>query len=402
MNLTTALNIQLQLKDQRIARVHIASARPVQATAKLLQGKTVAEVIQTVPLLLNVCAKAQAVAAVRACEQALQVSASQTSENMREMLVDTERLKEHVYHILVDWPGILQCSPEPGLLQQLGQSLRLMESGLDAGNILQPGAQVHRVNSEAFMQGLITLQHLVETAILGCTLNDSEARIYSENKNSWLDWIDHTDTQAARLLHRVIDERWGRGSHTRVLPLPALCEKALGKILLSDNADQFAACPVWAGQVYETSVYTRQQQLPLIAALQSEHWCARLSARLCEMVILFADLKKRLSALTNNAVEKNMSVTESVQSADLTPSHGVAQVDAARGKLIHLVKLSHQRVSDYQIVAPTEWNFHPQGAVVSGLEGVRVDCEEHARQQANLFIRSIDPCTGFQLSVVCH
>ena len=46
---------------------------------------------------------------------------------------------------------------------------------------------------------------------------------------------------------------------------------------------------------------------------------------------------------------------------------GLGQVQAARGLLVHRVAIRAGRVADYRILAPTEWNFHPQGAAALGL-----------------------------------
>ena len=39
--------------------------------------------------------------------------------------------------------------------------------------------------------------------------------------------------------------------------------------------------------------------------------------------------------------------------------------------LLHLMQVKDGRVGRYVIVAPTEWNFHPQGAFVGELSAVR-------------------------------
>lgn len=47
---------------------------------------------------------------------------------------------------------------------------------------------------------------------------------------------------------------------------------------------------------------------------------------------------------------------------------GLVQVQAVRGLLIHRLELRQERVYDYRIVAPAEWNFHPEGVVAQGLK----------------------------------
>ena len=48
---------------------------------------------------------------------------------------------------------------------------------------------------------------------------------------------------------------------------------------------------------------------------------------------------------------------------------GLGLVESARGCLCHRVAVAAGRVSDYKILAPTEWNFHPEGPLTRGLLG---------------------------------
>jgi Ni,Fe-hydrogenase I large subunit len=56
-------------------------------------------------------------------------------------------------------------------------------------------------------------------------------------------------------------------------------------------------------------------------------------------------------------------------------------------------------ISHYQIIAPTEWNFHPKGVVASSLQQLIVKDKSILRQQAALVINAIDPCVGFELLI---
>jgi hypothetical protein len=53
----------------------------------------------------------------------------------------------------------------------------------------------------------------------------------------------------------------------------------------------------------------------------------------------------------------------------LAPGVGRALVETARGLLMHEIVLDGERIADYFIVAPTEWNFHPQGPLAGWLKG---------------------------------
>jgi coenzyme F420-reducing hydrogenase alpha subunit len=78
---------------------------------------------------------------------------------------------------------------------------------------------------------------------------------------------------------------------------------------------------------------------------------------------------------------------------------GLSQIEAARGRLIHRVALRGRRVSRYQIVSPTAWNFHPVGPAAEGLRRVVNNDPEGVPNKAALLIEAIDPCVQYQLTV---
>ena len=79
----------------------------------------------------------------------------------------------------------------------------------------------------------------------------------------------------------------------------------------------------------------------------------------------------------------------------------MAWVQNARGLLLHRVALDAQgMVDDYRIVAPTEWNFHPDGALVHGLTGLAADDEARLVRQARLAVQALDPCVACRVEVV--
>jgi Ni,Fe-hydrogenase I large subunit len=71
---------------------------------------------------------------------------------------------------------------------------------------------------------------------------------------------------------------------------------------------------------------------------------------------------------------------------------GIAWVENARGLLLHLVHLDAGRISQYRIVAPTEWNFHPAGALQSALIGSPASDLTSIKKRAAQVVHSLDPC----------
>jgi Ni,Fe-hydrogenase I large subunit len=76
---------------------------------------------------------------------------------------------------------------------------------------------------------------------------------------------------------------------------------------------------------------------------------------------------------------------------------GLGLVEAVRGWLAHRVEIADGRIRRYQILAPTEWNFHPRGALARGLmEGRRGPPPERLAQ---LMVAALDSCVPCQIKV---
>jgi coenzyme F420-reducing hydrogenase alpha subunit len=78
---------------------------------------------------------------------------------------------------------------------------------------------------------------------------------------------------------------------------------------------------------------------------------------------------------------------------------GIAWVETARGLLMHCVAGNGGRVLDYRVVAPTEWNFHANGALVQGLRGMTAASANEAMSKAERLVQSLDPCVAYEITV---
>jgi len=77
---------------------------------------------------------------------------------------------------------------------------------------------------------------------------------------------------------------------------------------------------------------------------------------------------------------------------------GAGMVEAARGSLGHWIRVKNGRILNYQIIAPTTWNFSPRdvndkpGALELALQNTYVGEDENASVIIQHIIRSFDPC----------
>ncbi len=89
-------------------------------------------------------------------------------------------------------------------------------------------------------------------------------------------------------------------------------------------------------------------------------------ARLVDLALLLGQLAAGI-APTREA--------RAVRGLALGAGEGLAVAETARGLLLHRARVVDGKVADYDIVAPTEWNFHPRGALARrasrGLSGPR-------------------------------
>ncbi len=386
MSIEGKLKITLDTDSGRVTQVHIDSSRPVYA-ARMFQGKTISEVQKTLPLLFSICGTAQACAGTRAIEQARGINVQASTWAVRASLVYMETLREHLWRILLDWPAFLGELPEKGgmanLISLQSEFRQAMTGGtnpfLYSAGLSDPG-NLEMLEDISGKIGLVLEQQVFSISPLDWLSIDS--------LRAFDDWVGSSNKVAARMFDFVQGSGWSGIGTSKVNPLPVLPKARIHQLMQND---EFAARPQWLSQCCETTSYTRTQS-PLLSLLQSQYGnglLLRLVARLTEMAQLSLKLiPGPLEAGVNGIESRAVSVQ----------NPGVGQVDAARGRLLHRVLLDGKHILSYQIVAPTEWNFHPQGVVAQGLKTLSGD-KEQIEQQARLLISAIDPCVAYELRV---
>lgn len=81
--------------------------------------------------------------------------------------------------------------------------------------------------------------------------------------------------------------------------------------------------------------------------------------------------------------------------------HGIGRslVETARGLLMHEIVLDGDRIADYLIAAPTEWNFHPQGILAQQLLGQKAADRDALQQHVARTVAALDPCVPWELEL---
>jgi hypothetical protein len=358
---TGKLQLNITHNGRAITGVNISSSRP--QAFQLLKNKTPEQAVQLAQSLFSLCGKAQGAAAEAAVAAARGVAL--VRHDALERVVACEVLQEHWWRLLLDWPKML------GLPQQ-------------QTNFIRWHASLRQIAAK--QSDMLALKREVESLWLGMPVAE-----WLEISH-WQDfqrWWNTGNSPAANLFATLAaaDTQTARPV-TSLLPTTSLLPDSTATEILAACQDKFnadfAACPVWNMAPAETGALAYHADVPLLQQALRER-PSRVSAR------VLARLYDALQMISGNFAGR-------LDYAGSQQNTGLAVVRTARGLLIHQVCIAADRVQDYLVVAPTEWNFHPAGTLVTGLLGVQGDARQLA-QMAEKQVLSLDPCVGYEIKV---
>ncbi|PZP32367.1 MAG: hypothetical protein DI603_10045 [Roseateles depolymerans] len=304
----------------------------------LCAGRPVATVPGLLAALFSLCGMAHRLCATLALAAAEQGEAPPVAAASRAALADATR-RDQALRLGLDWPRRLP------------------------GAVAQPWVTALPAEPAAATRWL-------EQALLGEPAAGWLAR-HGADTEAVARWSARGDTALARLLA-------AQRPATAALRLPAQPLQLLDRpeatlpLLAQRMAGEPGFClrPHWQQGVPETGPWTRHAR-PL--AVRSA-W-DRLAARVIDLAALCCDDAPPLS----------------LGALALGERGAIAWCEMARGLLLHWVRLEpgEARVRDYRVLAPTEWNFHPQGVLAAALAAAPA-----ADDVARLAV-ALDPCVDF-------
>lgn len=337
----------------------ITGQRPILAPGcltGLLQGHDLPRLLRSLGSLFTLCAHAHQQCAQQAYAAALTQEPQASPYQNRAWLT----ARDHLRSVALDWPARLQPHQRPDLSWLQGCPMGL-------------GAVVPQ-DASAATQQMRALAHWLETTLLHEPMDDWLQRCASDA--GLLDWCQRQHSRCAPARALLHAEPLRDLPTVPLQPLPAGDTQALQALAhaLWNDAD-FCQHPTWQGHCAETGPWIRWRHATGTAR---SPWM-RLASRLRELVELAADaIAGQPTLLAQGALL-------------LAPGRGVAWCEMARGLLLHSVQLDAQgRVQDYRVLAPTEWNFHPEGSLGQAVASLAPDDRDSARLLAAAF----DPCVA--------
>lgn len=167
---------------------------------------------------------------------------------------------------------------------------------------------------------------------------------------------------------------------------------------VSDKGEAYSWCkaPRLNGQTMEVGAFARQliDGHPLVRDLERESGSNvrnRVIARLLEIARVLPAMEKWVLDLVPGAAFCHQGTLPS-------NAEGAGLTEAARGSLGHWLSITDGRISNYQIISPTTWNFSPRdgagtpGPLEHALAGTPIEDGETSPVAVQHVVRSFDPC----------
>jgi hypothetical protein len=354
----------------------ITCERPMVGAAlmrRLTEGRRAALMPELVGSVFTLCAAAQRACARQAVAAALGVREGPETLEAERRLVALNTAREHLQRFALDMPRLV---PQPEVALDTGW-LR------DAPVLALPS---HGVAGTALAGAAAALPGWLERRVFGLPCRAWIER-WQAAPGEWLaEWAAGRRHPFARWLDAVRTT-----AQITLLPCRPLAvlsagpdaARELAAALAADGAakSHFAERPLWRGAPAETGPWTR-----VARPLDAESLWLRLGARLADLAAIALDEPLAVGALV------------------VAPGEAIAWCEMSRGLLMHWLKLEDgslhpdsARVARYRVLAPTEWNFHPQGSLGRALAAGRLTADE-----TRLAALTLDPCIRFDVAAEPH
>ncbi|PKO74749.1 MAG: hydrogenase formation protein [Betaproteobacteria bacterium HGW-Betaproteobacteria-15] len=347
---------------------------------RLARGQAVSALPGLMASLFNLCSHAHRLCsqlAIEAAAPGLLPAPQQVAQRLR-----TETAQEHIRRIGLDWPRLLAA--EPGATATAWADAA--HAALQRCPLLLP---VATLPADPWPATLTWLQdellqmppHTWQRAWNACGADWQND--WSRRHSGWLPSLlraaresDLPNTLAhADALHAHAD-----GSDQRTLSAALALQHG------------FALHPLWHGACAHTGSWTRQNGMDVELPLSP--W-ALLGSRIAELIRLCQP----------DAPGQSGAGWLSFGSLRTGPRQGMAWVEMARGLLVHQVEIDQPagdapaRVAACRVLAPTEWNFHPQGVVAQTIAGLNAtEPVTTVERRVRLLMAAFDPCVPFDVT----
>ncbi len=437
-DLLTRLEGEVELKvfwsDGRIKDAYVV-VPTYRGFENILKGRPILDALVITPRVCGICGHAHLRATVEAIEDAYRragrrVGITRKAEILRDVTTSLEIVQNHIrWFYLYFMPELVKLKPE--LKERFGPFTgSRWKEGIEASNYatkaiaLIAGQWPH---NSYMVPGGVTCDPM-EADIRKVEALVNRVISFFEEKVVGMDWRSYLKLRGSNLLSKVIGDLGtfaevclengldiaGR-SYGRFLTGGSIhpcissgvkskrtCEFNLSKVseldthsFLSRNGKGYSWSKTarYRGLPFETGPLARQiiSKNPRITSLYrkfKDSVLVRVWARVDEILILSLAILEKLRRVD---LSEESWVDPGVDPKKFS-GKGVGVVEAARGTLIHKVRVERGRIAYYDIITPTVWNLGPRddrylGVVEKAMIGLT------SRKIAHIVLRSFDVCS---------
>jgi len=401
------LNFSFKERKIDFVEIEFMSTRNIET---ILQGKSPLDALVINPRVCGICGHAHLIATVQAledCYDDLQIT--NKAKTIRELTLNFELIQNHfkwfyltILPLFEKQQHILKATYPS---QFMAKAIALFGGQYPHTSYAVVGGVVCDITDV----DIIKLQHYIDETIKFFEDNivhgDSEKFLVCDN----IEKILNKSGDLPDILNRIVENGWinyGK-SYDRFIVFGENSYFKKGKSLKTrfyksvsiksikefDNAKSYAKNVSYKDKYYEVGPLARAMvnKTLLIKDAHRKYGdsiFSRILARVCEISQLLQHSKKLISNLD---LSEPSYIKPSVDIVKLNAS-GESAVEAARGSLIHKVKIENGFISKYEIITPTQWNLSNGTKDNQGISQIAMVGLDSAKT-AELVFKSFDVCS---------
>ena len=387
MSIEGEIKISVVARSGQVESVSITSTRPLHIT-KLFAGKSIDSVAEIMNALYQLCNTAHRFAFLRLLDESAVITLSQNEIQAYKLLLDLETIREHCFSIASKWSQDADNLIDTNIINLLA-TLKEINSTLFANTDALSLADKELQSFNSIDKLIIKLEQQLQNLLIG-SKNNSES-IFTD-MDSFNNWLQVGESKSVTFLNYLQQHKLNEIGDVKVSHLPDLNLQEVSALL---NNDAYIQHPSYQEITCETTPYSRQSKHQFIKQLVNAHGNGVLTRAVSQLLEVFELLNKVKHDYRDIEPEN---ISYNIQLPVLETS-ALVQLEAARGRLVHQLSIENEKIKTYQILAPTEWNFHPEGVLNNMIKSLSFTDKEDLIKRVKLLVNAIDPCVGYSVEV---
>ena len=386
---------------------------------EILRGKDARDALVITPRVCGICNHAHLIAAVRAIENGyensgLSVNLSGKASNIRDFTLACELIQNHVKWLYMTILPQLESYIEQRSEENYAIKASYLSSVITKALAIFAGQWPH---SSYAVPGGVTCDPTHLDVMQASALVD-ESITFFEQVMTGLSLETYLTIDSVSALHRIqgdfgklLQMMGSHGmadlgqSHDKFIVFGESCLSPAGKsrattvsnvdvryVKEAEQAGTVAKAVTYKDKLYEAGPLARAMvnKTPIVKSLHKRYkdsLLTRVFARIHEVAQLLHHSKQLLHALR---LDEPSCVLEG--ETGLYEFEGTGVVEAARGSLIHKTTVADGRITQYDIITPTQWNLshgnsEEQGIAIQAMVGAETI------EEATFIFRTFDVCS---------